>query len=883
MSLLRRLRYLFRRRDAEAEMAEEMRFHLEQRAADYAADGLAPADARLAAQRRFGNLASIQERAREAHGWGWLERFGRDLQFAARQLVRSPGFALLAIVTLGLGIGANTAMFSMVNGILYKPLPYADAAQLERLYRATPQNPRGFVSPVEFLEFRRTRENYGDVAAFTAGNASLSEPGRPADFAYSAHSTTNLLSLLGLQPQLGRDFLPEEEMPGRDRVVLLSQRVWKNRYGSDPGIVGRSIRIDGEPHQVIGVLPLAINDWRHLGMIDFFRPLAFTAEQASERRSQTLRVILRRAPGHSRAEVAGFVNNFGQRLAAEFPEVNAETSWRAVPLQDTVAGGDARPMFAMMVALSALVLLIACSNLANLLLARTIARAREFAVRAALGASRVQLLRPLVAESLLLALAGGLCAVLLAFWFRDYMAVRSTGSNGEQVVVSLGWPVFGWALAASLVTAVAFGIAPALFALRLDLNHTLKSGGRGATDGRGSQRFRQILIVGQFAIAMTLLAAAGVQIRGLNELNSRRAGWSSDRLVTGTILLPSAQYSDVDKIAAYHRLALERLGALPGVDSVSVSSFTPFFNWSDIRKFVVAGRERPPAGREPAASVNAVSAGYFATCGTRVLAGRAFTEHDNATAVKVYLVSESTARALFGEENAIGRRLAPLPASNEAPRWGEIVGVVSDVLSSVPEVNPVTNQVYLPIAQEPRRQNEIALRTTDGIDPAQLLDRIRATMMALDPDLPVRNLQHADLTIERTNYQVAVGRDIFTTMGLLGLGLAGLGIYGTIARTTAQRTGEFAIRLALGASFANVTRLVLAAGLKLAVVGSLLGVAGAIGACRLLAMMNPGLRMNSTLVVVVTTLLLIGIALLACWLPARRAAKVDAMLALRAE
>lgn len=859
-----------------------MRWHLEQRAGELAGDGLHPDEARLAAQRRFGNVASLQEQARDTFGWGALQRFAQDLRLAARQLTRSPGFSVLAIITLGLGIGANTAMFSMVNGIIYKPLPYSQATELERVYRATPQSPRGNLSPAEFREFHQARAGYGDAAAYTAGNASLAEPGRPADFAYASRCTVNLLSLLGLQPQHGRDFLPQEETPGRDRVVLLSQRVWKNRYGADPGIVGQSIRIDGEPHEVIGVLPSSINDWRHLGMIDFFRPLALTAEQAAERNNLTLRALLRRAPDKSPAEVAGFVGNFGRRLAAEFPDVNAETSWRTVPLQATVAGGNARPMFAMMIALSALVLLIACSNLANLLLARTIARAREFAVRAALGASRLQLLRPLVAESLLLSLAGGACAFLLAVWFRDYMAFRSTGDNGEQVVVEFGWVVFGWALGASLVTAIAFGIAPALFALRLDLNHTLKSGGRGATDSRGSQRFRQVLVVGQFAIAMTLLAAAGVQIRGLNELNNRRAGWNSDHLITGTMLLPPAQYSDAEKINAFHRLALERLGALPGVEAASISAFTPFFNWSEARKFITDGHDRPSAGREPAATVNAVSPGYFSTYGTRVLAGRAFSDHDHAVATKVYVLSESTARSLFGEEDAIGRRIAVLPAPGESPRWGEIVGVVSDVLPSVPEVNPVTNQIYLPMAQEARRQNEIALRT-NGLEPSKLIGQIRAAITALDPDLPVRNLQHADLTIERTNYQVAVGRDIFTAMGVLGLALAALGIYGTIARTTAQRAGEFAIRLALGASLSNITRLVLSTGIKLAVVGSLLGIGGALGACSLLALMNPGLRMNSALIVIVTTLLLVGVALLACWLPARRAAKVDAMLALRAE
>ena len=878
--MARRLRALFRARQLEREMAEEMRFHLEERAADQLADGVPPDEARDAAQRKFGNLASLQEQARQARGWRWLENLALDFRLA---LLKSPGFTFLAIVTLGLGIGTNTAGFSIFSGILLKPLPYPDTAQLDRLYRATTQNRDGHFSAADFLDFRRAVAGYGELAAYTAANASLSDPGHPAEFAYAARSTPNLFAVLGIRPQLGRDFRPGEDTPGRDRVVILSQRMWLSRYGGQPDIIGRTIRIDGEPHQVIGVMPVTFNDWRYLGMVDFFRPLALSPEQAADRSSTYLRLVVRRSPAHSQAEVTGFVASFGARLAADFPGVNAESTWRADLLQASILPRNAPAMIGMFVVLSSLVLLIACSNLANLLLARTMARAREFAVRGALGASRTQLLRPLIAESLLLALAGGGCAVLLALWFNDYMALRSTGDNGEQVVIDLGWQVFGWAFVASLFTAVAFGIAPALFALRLDLNQTLKSGGRGAMGGRGHQRFRQILIVGQFAVAMTLLAAAGVNIGGLHELNNRRSGWESANLVTGTILLPAAKYSDAEKITAFDRLALERLAALPGVASASFSSFTPFFLWTDVRKFVVEDRERPPPGHEPAAMVNGVSPQYFGSVGTRVLAGRAFNERDTAAATKVYILSQATARALFGDENPLGRRLAQAGGTGgENLRWGEVVGVVSDVESAVSETSPVPAQIYQPMDQEPRRQREIAVRTT-GAAPSTLADSIRATIASLDPDLPVRKLRPADLAIERANYQTAVGRDIISTMAVLGLALASLGIYGIIARTMAQRAGEFAIRLALGATLGNITRIVLASGVKLALLGSALGLLGAVGAVRVVAAANPSMHMNSALVLAATTLLLVAVALVACWLPARRAGQVDAMAVLRAE
>ncbi len=881
--LARRLRTLFGRRDLEAEMREEMNFHLDQRTADYAADGASSTDARHAAARRFGNTGSLQEQSRDAWGWGWLERLLKDFRFACRQLIAHTGFTMVAVLTLALGIGTNTAMFGMIQTVLFKPLPYPDSDRLVRLYRATAQNQLGHFAPADFVALQHSSQSLADFAAYTPASASLSEPGHPAEMAYAARASANLFAVLGLAPQLGRAFLPEEETPGRDRVVVLSQRVWLRRYAGDPHIVGRTIRIDGEPHRVIGVLPPAFNDWRHLGMIDFFRPLALTPAEATDRRSLLLRVVGRPVPGHTFAEVSAFAADFGARLAKDFPDTNAETTWRADPLPSTVTGNSARPMFGMMIVLSGLVLLIACSNLANLLLARTVARAREFAVRGALGASRLQLLRPLVAESLLLALLGSVGAVLAALWFRDYMAGRTMGDNGESVLMEIGWPLFGWALVAALVTAVAFGLAPALFALRLDLNNTLKSGGRGSLGGRGQQRFRQILIVGQFAVALVLLAAAGVQINGLQELNNRRIGWSSDHVIAGATLLPAATYGDADKIAAFHQRTLEKLGTLPGIASVSISSFTPFANWTDSRKFVVAGREPVVPGREPAALVNTVSPGYFKTYGTRLVSGRTFDERDTTTAPRVYLVSEHTARALFGDANPLGQRLAQL--TDGAPVWGEVVGVVAEVEPAVNDLNlgpSQINQIYQAMAQEPRRKNEIAVRT-NGIAPATLVESIRISMAQLDADLPVTQIQPVDVAIERTNYQTAVGRDIFSGMAVLGLALAALGIYGVIARTMAQRTGEFAIRLALGATLGDVTRLVLASGLKLALAGSALGLVGGFGACRLMASLNPGLRMNSAAVLALATLVLIAVALLACWLPARRANRVDAMAVLRAE
>ena len=442
------------------------------------------------------------------------------------------------------------------------------------------------------------------------------------------------------------------------------------------------------------------------------------------------------------------IGSFGARLAADFPEVNAGSTWVPVELNGTAMSRSARAMVAMLIGLSAFVLLIACSNLANLLLARTMARAREFAVRAALGAARSQLLRPLIAESLLLALAGGAAAVVIAQWITDWLSLRTTGENGERVIFSLDWVVFGWAFGAALLTAVAFGLAPALFALRLNVAETLKSGGRGATGGRGHRRFRHALIVAQFALAMVLLTGAALYMRGFNDLNNTRSGWESERLLTGSIILPAATYNDPEKINTFHRVTLERLKAVPGVASVSISSFTPFFNWAG-RAQISRRRPRAPAARPRARRRR------------EQRQRRLFRDlqHTRSRRARFHRAgqsrrAESLHRQPEHRESALRRREPNRPAHrphrhrrnamgrDHRCRRGREIGHARS--------GPGHWQVYQPIAQDPRPFNEIALRT-NGVAPATLVQSVRSVMAELDRDLPVRQLQPADTTIERAN------------------------------------------------------------------------------------------------------------------------------------
>jgi putative ABC transport system permease protein len=807
---------------------------------------------------------------------------GRDLRFAVKSLARSPGFVLIAVITLGLGIGANTSMFSILNGYMLRPTPYPNRDRLDRIFRATRQDSRGGVSPADYLDLKSDASGYGDIAAYASSDISLAEPGKPAEVAPGLRVTANLFSTLGATPFLGRGFRPGEEVLGNDHVLVLSHRYWLGRFGGDSHVIGRTVRVDGEPYEIVGVLPANFSDWRHLSWVDAFRPLALSERETHDRNAATIRIVGLRSPAVSPGQAQAFIANFGRRQGHDFPAADADTTWRTVAIDGSFLDKDGWPVLGMLIALSGLVVLIACSNLANLFLARTMARAREFAVRSALGASGSQVLRPLAVESLLVAFAGGLCAVLVALWTFDWLAVVSAepGGNGVGVDLTLDWRVLGWMFVVCLFTALAFGVAPAHFVHRLDLNSTLKSGSRGMTGDRRHRSFRDVLIVGQFALAMVLLAGAALFVRGFHEINTRRHGWQSDHLVTGRLVLPASRYATDSRITDFQRRTLERVEALPGVASASLSYEMPFFGLAEPRRYVVAGRETPQPGHEPAVMINGVTPHYFETVGTRLLSGRAFNESDTFASPKVFVINQAMASGLFGDESPIGRRIAQ--AGGKALEWGEVIGVVGDVDSVYANRRTGDYQLYQPMAQEPRPTNDLAVRTA-GVAPSNVIDSIRAAVAALDPDLPVRKLEPAVTTIARSNYQDGVLGSMLSGLAVLGLGLASLGVYGIVARTVAQRTGEFGIRMALGAQARDIARLVLASGAKLALVGSAIGLLGAVGISRLIMAFFPGLQTSSVPVLIGTTVLLIGVAQLACYMPARHASRVSPSEALRAE
>ncbi len=872
-----RYRALFNKRKLDAEMDEEMRSHLEMKTQANLDAGMGQEEARYSAMQQFGWTESIRETCREQRGTAGIEGVFRDLHFAIRQLSKNLGFTVIAVVSLALGIGLNTSMFSLLNVILLRPLPFEQPTSLVRLHRLTPQGENDGFSPADYIDLKHVESPFGQFAGYTQATVSLSQSGRPAELHEGIRVSSDYFSVLRIHPELGRAFTLEEEIFGNHRVVILSHASWQNRFNGAPDIIGQIIRVEGESHEIVGVLPDWANDDRIIRQISVFRPLSFSDHERVSRDNHWVNIIGRRANSLTTAQGEAFITAFGAHLASDFPKENAGIRWDCKSLQNSTGHASGRVIIAMLLGLSGFVLLIACSNLANFLLARTISRSHEFSVRASLGASRFQLIRPLALESLLLAAAGGVAALFVSMWAADWLRAQSVASGGAPMQFPLDWRVLSFAMISSLLTALFFGIVPALFAMRVDVNNALKSGTRGATVGRGHQRLRHALVIGQFAMAMILLASAGFLVRGAENQLRQNLGWNSDHVAQGYFELPTVKYAGIKQILAFHRHALEQLEQLPGVKAASLSYTLGLFG---PRQYVVEGRESPAKGFESSANFNGITPAYFEVTGTRLLNGRMFNASDSPTSTKVTIINECMARTLFPNDNPIGHRIAQVDSEKE--NWMEIVGVVNDVSSSGLYQPPVPFQVYHPLFQEPWQGATIAIRTT-GAAPESMLDSIRSTLAPLDPDLPLRSLMTADIMIARSSSDLDMLKKLLGAFALLGLLLATLGIYGVIARTVAQRTGEIGIRMALGAQVTDVIKLVLGSGVRLALIGAGIGLLGAFGLSRLIMSIMPAIQTNGGKVIAVATAVLVAIAFAACYLPARRAAKVDPIVALRHE
>jgi putative ABC transport system permease protein len=800
-----------------------------------------------------------------------------DLRFVLRQLLKAPGYTLIAVATLALGIGLNTSMFSLMNLLILRPLPYPEKDQLVRVFRTTPQNPRADHSAQSFLDLRRESADFVRLAAYRGWGYTLTQPGRTPVNLSALRVSADFFPVLGLQPELGRWFTPEEDQAG-NHVIILSHAAWLAHFGGDRNVVGQSVTIDGESTVIVGVLPKEFSSLFLWGPGDAFRPLGLSEVEKTNRDETSIQILGRIDPALTPEQLRSRLATVNASLADSRPREQSKDGLRAVVLQSSTMPPGVDIATAMLLGLSGFVLLIVCGNLANLQLARAVSRGREFAVRAALGASRAHLLRPLLLESVLLAFTGGLLGILVTVWGNEWISKRMSESLPINFELTVDWRVLAFALSLSLLTGLLFGLAPAWFSSGVRVNEALKSSGRSSTGNRTQHHLRNALIVLQFASALVLLSSAGYFVRGMKVLLARDPGWTPVGLTHGILTLPQTRYRTPAEILGFYGQLEERLRALPGVENVAVGWTAPLYMLLASRTYVVEGREPPPPGREPVAFVNAITPAYLDTLKIPLRSGRQFSASDHATAPRVVMINESMAKALFAEENPLGRHIATGDAANRTS--AEIVGVFADVgMAGNPSTQSTPYQVFQPLAQEPWNYVAVLVRSAQPVT-----EPLRRVVQALDPSIAVQMLNTADELAKTGTRSMELITTIFTGFSLLGLFLAALGLYGVIMRLVMQRTPEIGVRLALGAQWRDILTLIMGAGFRLALIGTGLGLLGSVAMNVLMgAMFNNGKVELDFITLPITTTLLVAVALVACYLPARRATKVDPMTALRAE
>jgi predicted permease len=801
-----------------------------------------------------------------------------DFKVAFRQLAKSRGFTLIALVTLALGIGLNTSMFSLMNLLILKPLPYPASDDLVRIHRTSPQNPTANHAASDYLDLARETAGFAQLATFRQWGYTLSPAGRSPVNLNALRVSASFFPTLGLKPHLGRWFTPEEDVPG-NHVVILSYDTWQAQYGGDPAVVGTNVRIDGEPTTVVGVMPAAFASVFLWGPSDAIRPLGLTAAEKESVADMQFTIIARRAAGVSLEQFNARLATAARHLAGLRPKERSEDGLRAVTLLSTVRNPASTTISWMMLGLDGFVLLIACANLANLQLARAIARAHEFAIRAALGASRARLLRPLLAESLLLATGGGLLGILVAVWANDWISSRLSASGIFRLTLELDWRVLAFAFVASMATGLFFGIAPAWLLSRVRVNDSLKSGTRGNTGDKMQHRLQHSLIVLQLANALVLLAGAVGFVRGIDRLTSVHPGWAQGEMIQTVVNLPPAKYATPEQTYGFYTRAQERLAALPGAKGATVAWTLPVFQYLTTRSLVVEGQPAPQAGHEPVSYINAVAPSYLPTLGIKLQSGRNFTEADKLGAMPVAIINASLAQALFPQGDAIGRRIGNPDPKN--PGWLEIVGIVPDVGLAVGVVPTTTKFLVLkPLAQETWNYVTIAVRADQ---PGLLAEPVRQALAALDPDIVLQQFGTMPQVTQLVTGSFTMISQVLVCFAGLGLFLAAIGLYGVIARVVVQRTAEIGVRIALGAQARDVVWMIVRSGLRLTFIGAGLGLVGAVAFGWVLSRAVPNPPPSDPVVFVIVTAVMITVGVVACLLPARRAAKVDPMVALRTE
>lgn len=804
------------------------------------------------------------------------------MRYAIRTLRRSPGFTIIALLTLALGIGANTAIFSLVNGVLLKPLPYRDPHGIVLVWEKPPDGDRNGISTLNFLDWKNQNTVFEHMAAINfGGSVTLTGSGGPEEFP-GARVSASYFDIFGVPAVLGRTFVAEEDQLGKSQVVVLSHRLWESRFGADHAIVGRTLTLNGKPCTVIGVMPAGAFDrsWVQLWM-----PLAFEPRDMT-RDYHWMMSFARLKPGVTLEKAQAAMNAIGARIAEAYPESNKGWGVTVERFEDQVVGRQLRRSLLVLLAAVGAILLIGCANLANLTLARGAAREREVAVRASLGAGSLRLIRQLLTENLLVAGAGGALGLALGYaMIRGLLRLAPPFSLPSEADVSVDMHILLFTLGVSLVTALLFGLAPAVHAARVDPASSMKEGGRSATSGAGRARLRSALIVSEVALAFVLLAGAGLLVGSFFRMLRADAGFTSANVTTARLPIARDRFARPAQLIQYVRLLDDRLRAAPGVRNVAFSNVLPMQGWGDGMPFMIAGRAFVDRANRRACFYERVTSSYFSTLDIRLLRGRTFTGHDTTGGAPVTVINESMAQRYFKGEDPIGKRILIQEILYGQPGLGpeipwEVVGVVGDEQTGS-LVDTKSPGVYVTFDQSPTNDVNIVLRA--ALDPQTLTSAIRAAIHAVDRDQSIADLQ----TLEQIK-SGTVASDRMQTMLLgifaaLALLLAAVGIYGVISYSVTQRTHEMGIRAALGAGRGSLLAMVIGRGMRLTLMGLALGTAGALALTRLLGSLLFGISPRDPLTLVVVAAVLSTVALLACYIPARRAAGVDPLVALRYE
>ena len=861
------------------ELDEDIRNHIETETQDNIDRGMSPEEARYAAMRKFGNVTRIKEDTNEVWSMVWLEQLLQDVRFGLRMLRKSPGFTAVAVLTLALGIGANTYIFSVVDALVFRPMAFPDPARLVALWERVPSAGlnRNELAPANFLDWKQQNHVFDHIAAYSWWNANLGGVERP-EHLHGIQVTPDFFTTLEAQPVLGRAFLPEEGTPGKDLVAMLGYDLWRDHFAADPSILGKPVLLNGIKYTVVGVMGANFN---YTTGAQVWSPLTFPPDVQANRGGHYLLAVAHLAAGVRREAAQAEMSAIASQLAQQYPQTNTGRDINVMPLMESEVG-EARALLVIMLMAVGLVLLIACANISNLMLARAGNRQRETAIRVALGATRLRLIRLSLVESTLLGLLGGGLGILLVFLFLKFPLFQIPRDFARLIPgwgkIAINTPVLLFTLVVSLSTGLIFGLLPALGASRPNVSDTLKEGAPSASMGRRRGRLRNVLIVAEVAVSLALLATAGLMMRSFVHLEQVSPGFNPDRVLTMFIALPSAKYNSDQQVATFYEQLLDRVQNLPGVQSTAAANILPMSKMNTISNIRIDGRPEPKPGEEPGANVRAVSNSYFQTMQIPIDRGREFTSQDSAEGQQVVAVNEAFAARFWPGEDPIGKRVRLSGPLNTEP-WRIVVAVVGNIRNQMDVPSPA--EMYFPLRQQTRPTMVLVIRT--ATDPRRLTESVRAQVVALDGDLPVFDVMTMEDWRSISVLPQKIAGSLMAAFAGFALVLSAMGLFAVIAYSVSERTHEIGIRIALGAGRREIFRLVVGQGMLLALFGLLLGLPLALGMGRAVAGLLYGIAPNDFTTFAGVSAILAAVALAACCVPARRAMGVDPMVALRHE